>query len=313
MSSGRIAPGSIAFAGSRLNRADHIRGAPDKLAALMDWRARLLVLEGLDPVITPEGRLAWSSLADAIVGGELVFLGLDGQGDTARGCFAEVPPAVPPESLLAGPRSREAMAVLDPAELATFGGARALVGWHARHRFCARCGAATLLAKGGWQRDCVNEACGAAHFPRVDSVTIMLVEHDGDVLLGRQPRFPPDRYSALAGFVEPGESIEEAVAREVHEEAGLRVRDVRYVASQPWPFPSSLMIGCHAFARDRAITIDRTELDDARWFTRADVVQALEAPSRGEDGRAFIAPPPYAIAHHLLRWWLGERSEAFPR
>ena len=160
-----------------------------------------------------------------------------------------------------------------------------------------------MLAKGGWQRDCAG--CGAEHFPRVDPVTIMLVEHDDALLLGRQPRFPQGNYSALAGFVEPGEAIEEAVAREVLEEAGVRVRDVTYVASQPWPFPSSLMIGCHAQADDRALAIDRTELEDARWFTRAEVAEALAASARGARGRAFNTPPPTAIAHHLLRWWTG--------
>jgi len=132
----------------------------------------------------------------------------------------------------------------------------------------------------------------------------MLVEHDGQVLLGRQPRFPAGSYSALAGFVEPGESIEEAVAREVHEEAGVRVRDVSYVISQPWPFPSSLMIGCHAFADDPAITIDTTELEDARWFTRDDVVDAVESIARSEPGRAFRSPPATAVAHSLLINWL---------
>lgn len=132
----------------------------------------------------------------------------------------------------------------------------------------------------------------------------MLVEHEGQVLLGRQPRFPAGRYSALAGFVEPGETIEEAVAREVFEEAGVRARDVTYVASQPWPFPSSLMIGCHALADDPALTIDKTELDDARWFTREQVVEALDATGRGENSSAFGAPPKTAIAHLLLRWWV---------
>jgi NAD+ diphosphatase len=128
----------------------------------------------------------------------------------------------------------------------------------------------------------------------------MLVEHDGRLLLGRQPRFPPRRFSALAGFVEPGESIEEAVAREVLEEAGVTVRDVRYVGSQPWPFPSSLMIGCHSLANNPELKVDRTELEEADWFTREEVAAAM---SGSEDGR-FIAPPPQAIAHHLLKWWL---------
>jgi NAD+ diphosphatase len=158
--------------------------------------------------------------------------------------------------------------------------------------------------KGGWQRNCVNENCSAEHFPRVDPVTIMLVEHDGNILLGRQPRFPPKSYSALAGFVEPGESLEEAVARETLEEAGVKVRDVSYVVSQPWPFPSSLMIGCHAHADDPAITVDKTELEDARWFTRDEVVDAIESIERGESGSAFQAPPRFAVAHILMRWWI---------
>lgn len=287
---------AIAFAGARLDRADHIRNDPAALSALMDWRARLLKLEGIDPVFDPDGGLGWGTLADAADDAELVFLGLmDG-----KGCFAAVPPSGDQRPAFANPRLWQAMAALSPADLATYGGARSLVDWHARHRFCARCGSATRLAKGGWQRSCTNEACKAEHFPRVDPVTIMLVEWQGKLLLGRQPRFPPRRFSALAGFVEPGETIEEAVAREVFEEAGVRVREVSYVASQPWPFPSQLMIGCHSLAESGEIEIDRTELDEARWFTRDEVAHAMTG---AEDG-AFIAPPRHAVAHHLLRWWL---------
>ena len=288
---------SIAFAGAAIDRADHIRSDPEKLAALMDWRARLLRLDGLDPVISPEGTLQWGTLADAGADTELVFLGLA----EGRACFAEVSPALIGSVAPPNPRLWAAMASFSPDELATYGGARSLVDWHARHRFCARCGHATKLAKGGWQRSCTNAACAADHFPRVDPVTIMLVEGaDGRLLLGRQPRYPARRYSALAGFVEPGEGIEDAVAREVFEEAGVRARDVSYVASQPWPFPSSLMIGCHALTDDTEIVIDTPELDDARWFTRDEVVYAMTG---AEDG-AFIAPPPFAVAHHLLKWWL---------
>ena len=290
----------IAFAGSHLDRADHIRTDPQALEGLMDWRARLLRLDGLDPVISPEGGLEWGTLADADPASELVFLGLDEE----RGCFAEVRTSLGGSVAPANPRVWQAMATLAGDELATYGGARSLVDWHARHRFCARCGSMTALAKGGWQRNCLNEGCGAEHFPRVDPVTIMLVEHDGNLLLGRQPRFPAGNYSALAGFVEPGESIEEAVAREVLEEAGVRVRDVRYVASQPWPFPSSLMIGCHAHADDPTVVIDITELEDARWFSRAEVEDAIAASERGERGEAFGAPPRTAVANHLLRWWI---------
>ena len=294
---------SIAFGGARIDRADHVRADPGAIEALRAGGGRLLRLDGLNPVLTADNRLAWGDVSDLTANAELVFLGLDPDHGGA-GCFAEVPAQFPRDAMYPSPVSWQAMTLLSADELATYGAARALVGWHARHRFCAMSGHPTVLAKGGWQRNCIDPDCRAEHFPRTDPVTIMLVEHDGQVLLGRQPRFPAGRYSALAGFVEPGETIEEAVAREVFEEAGVRVHDVTYVASQPWPFPSSLMIGCHAHADDPAITIDRTELDDARWFSREEVVEAMEALDRGVDGRSFIAPPPTAVAHVLLRWWI---------
>ncbi|MEY4239375.1 MAG: diphosphatase [Pseudomonadota bacterium] len=286
----------IAFAGSPIDRADHIRANPDALAGLMDWRARLLKLDGLSPVYDQTGALSWGSLADADPDAELVFLGLmDG-----KACFAEVPGEGATGPAYANPSIWQAMTALDPGELALYGGARSLVDWHARHQFCARCGAGTKLSKGGWQRNC--DSCKAQHFPRTDPVTIMLIEHKGHLLMGRQPRFPARIYSALAGFVEPGETIEEAVARESFEEAGVVVRDVTYVASQPWPFPSQLMIGCHAFTDDPELTIDTTELDEARWFTREELEAARTAGPEGND--TLIFPRPFAIAHNLLTWWL---------
>jgi NAD+ diphosphatase len=131
----------------------------------------------------------------------------------------------------------------------------------------------------------------------------MLVEHRGNLLLGRKAGFPDGSYSALAGFVEPGETIEEAVEREVFEEAGVRVRDVSYIGSQPWPFPSQLMIACHAHADDDTVTVDRTELEDARWFTREQVSEAME---KGPESTSFRAPFAIAVANHMLRWWLEE-------
>jgi NAD+ diphosphatase len=286
----------IAFAGSPIDRADHIRANPEALSALMDWRARLLKLDGLAPIYTNEGALEWGTLADAAADAELVFLGLMG----GKACFAPVPAEGATGPAYANPAIWQAMTALEPGELALYGGARALVDWHARHRFCARCSAPTQIAKGGWQRNC--EACSAQHFPRTDPVTIMLIEHDGQLLMGRQPRFPARVFSALAGFVEPGETIEEAVARESFEEAGVRVRDVSYVASQPWPFPSQLMIGCHALTDDPELTIDKTELEEARWFTREELEAARAAGPEGNETLVF--PRSFAIAHNLVNWWL---------
>lgn len=303
----RLGAGAIAFGGARIDRADHIRSDPAALAALMDWRARVLVFEpGLVPGCDDAGCLAWGTLADCPADAELVFLGmLDG-----KACFAPVPAAGEARPAYALPRIWQALAMLGPEDLALYGAARSLVDWHARHRFCAQCGGATHPAKGGWQRVC--GACRAEHFPRVDPVTIMLVENgEGPgrrLLLGRQPQFPEGRFSALAGFVEPGETIEEAVAREVLEEAGVAVSAVRYVASQPWPFPSQLMIGCHAVAASDELTIDHNELDDARWFTAGEISAALS----GDPAAPFIAPPPQAIARHLLEWWLDQVTAPRP-
>lgn len=283
----------VFFAGSPLDRADHIRSDSAALEGLMDWRARLLKLDTLMPRVGDDGNLVWGTLADSPDDAELVFLGLLDN----KACFAAVPEAG--EARPFDPRALQMLGMLTPRDLALYGGARSLVDWHARHRYCAQCGHATKPAKGGWQRNCSN--CDAQHFPRTDPVAIMLVEHDGRLLLGRQPRFPPKRFSALAGFVEPGETLEEAVAREVFEEAGVRVRDVMYVASQPWPFPSQLMLGCHATADDDALTIDKTELDEADWFTRAEIEQALRD---GDHSETIILPPEFAIARTLIDWWV---------
>jgi NAD+ diphosphatase len=278
-------PPEVFFSGAGLDRADALRGDPARLEALASAAAaRQLVWQDGLPLLDEGGCLCWEEVSDPAL-----FLGLDGE----RPCFSPV--AAGGGDLRA---QFGALAHLSAAEAPLFAAATSLASWHRRHPFCAACGKASAIVRGGWSRQC--GACGAEHYPRVDPVVIMLAEHDGLVLLGRQPRFPPRRYSALAGFVEVGESIEAAVARELWEEAGVRAHDVHYVASQPWPFPSSLMIACVARTDGLALTIDEAELEDARWFSRVEVAAAMA----GSPDAAFIAPPPFAIAHSLLAHWL---------
>jgi NAD+ diphosphatase len=281
------------FTGGLLDRADRLRHDADALAAAMgNWQARLLKLHAFEPEVTDDGRLGWTMLTEAPDDAEFVLLGLD-DGRPRFAAFTPGAGAPPPF------RSPGLFGVLDqlrPGEAAIYAAARSVIDWHARHGFCANCGTATTMFRAGWGRTCPS--CRAEHFPRVDPVVIMIAEHDGRALLGRQPSWPQGRYSALAGFLEPGESVEEAVRREIMEEAGVTVGAVRYVASQPWPFPSQLMIACVGAALDDAITLDTHELEDAIWVSREEVRRVLA----GEQG-AFLAPPPYAIAHTLLTAW----------
>ena len=273
------------FSGPGLDRADALRAQPGVIARLAERpHARELVWSDGLPAIGEDGGLLWRE-----VSAPDLFLGLD--GDSPR--FTAIPDIVEGSRAAFG-----VMANLAANDAPVFAAALSLGGWHRRHRFCANCGMATEIVRGGWSRCC--PACAAEHYPRVDPVVIMLAEHEDSLLLGRQPQYPPGRYSALAGFVETGETIEAAVARELQEEAGIEVADVTYVASQPWPFPSSLMIGCSARALGRGLTIDTTELDDARWFTRDEVAEALRDPDNG----AFRPPPRFAVARTLLERWL---------
>jgi NAD+ diphosphatase len=219
--------------------------------------------------------------------GEAIFLGIEPDGTALFAIAADE----------GGVGLRDAAARLSPADAGLVAYATAMVTWHRTHPHCARCGARTVMAEAGHVRSC--PACGALHHPRTDPVVIMLV-HDGDrVLLGRQARWPAGRYSTLAGFVEPGESIEEAVAREVREEAGVEVGEPRYRSSQPWPFPASLMLGFHVpYAAGDARTND-AELEDVRWFDRAEVA----AMARG-DAAGLQLPPTEAIARRLINEWL---------
>ena len=291
-----IIPG---FTGSPLDRIDAARHDEALVAAMRaDPEALLLLLDGLHPLGAEDGTLGWAPLTEVQIEVELALLGrLEG-----RPRFVALTPGV--SGLKRTPELFAAITALSPEEAGTYAAARSLIDWHARHGFCPQCGHATISFRAGWGRRCPN--CEAQHFPRVDPVVIMLAQHGvGDaarVLVGRQAMFPPGRYSALAGFLEPGESIEEAVAREMHEEAGITVHSVRYIASQPWLFPSQLMIACVAMTDDDQLTIDTTELEDARWVDRAGIAAALA----GDPCAPFLPPPPYAIAHTLFRRWLAE-------
>ncbi|HTI31503.1 MAG TPA: NAD(+) diphosphatase [Sphingomonas sp.] len=281
-----------ALTGYPLDRADHLRHDTDAYAALFDWRARVLILDGVDARLGDDGSLSWGSLAEVEAEAELIFLGL---GED-RAHFVPAPGG-PISAVMRSPAMFQALSVMKAPDAAVFGTAISLIGWHGAHRFCSRCGHPTAIFRGGWGRKCGN--CNAEHFPRTDPVVIMIAEHHGRALLGRNAGWPEGRYSALAGFLEPGESIEEAVRREIFEETGVPTGAVRYVASQPWPFGGSqLMIGCVAEAQDDAITLDPKELSDALWATKDEVRAALA----GAPGR-FLAPPSFAIAHTLLSHW----------
>jgi NAD+ diphosphatase len=281
----------LGFTGVALDRADHLRLADDKIRALAERSdARLMQLAGMDPLLGEDGRLGWTGLNGA-AGSGLIFLGL--AGDTPL--FA---PLEPTAATSDGPPVFVMLGTMAAEDAGLWGMARAVIAWHARHRFCSNCGSATAPFRAGWARRC--DTCAAEHFPRVDPVVIMLAQYEDKVLVARQSRFPPGSYSAPAGYVEPGESIEEAVARELKEETGVTVSNVRYLASQPWPLSGALMVACIADAQDDAITIDPNELEAAMWVDRAGVAAALAR----EESAPFVPPPHYAIANSLFRLWL---------
>ena len=283
----------LGYAGGRLDRADQIRANPGLAAqAFANPDARCLVLDGLDPV-TQDGHLRMEPLAPDARAEDYLLLGLD---EAQRPVFVYLAEETG-DNFVPSTRSRSIVTEVPADEVALYGAARSLVHWHGRHPFCSVCGSRTRPEKAGWARRCGS--CDAEHFPRVDPVVIMLAEHDGRALVGRQHSWPQGFYSALAGFVEPGETIEEAVMREMKEEAGITVHSVRYVMSQPWPFPSSLMIACIAEADDDALTLDETEIQHAFWCDAT----AVRAALAGDSDAPFTSPPPMAVAYHLLKYW----------
>ncbi|HWA03061.1 MAG TPA: NAD(+) diphosphatase [Rhizomicrobium sp.] len=301
----------IPFCGNPLNRASEKRTDTEWVTArLRDPSSLILPMWKLQPfLIGPEkGPLETGflkpGLCESLAAPDApwVLLGLEGE----RALFAlDISAARDPEKEgpLAGlgvfreMRATAMTAGLPDKDIAILGQAKAMIDWHKRHGFCANCGHATAMSDAGYKRSCPN--CHAEHFPRTDPVVIMLATHGDACLVGRGRQFPPNFFSALAGFIEPGETIEEAVAREIHEEAGVRVKNVTYYTTQPWPFPSSLMIGCYAEAEGRDIVVDKTELADAFWLEK-DRAQRLLA---GDPTDTIRMPPPIAIAHHLIRNW----------
>lgn len=311
-----IPEAEITFAGSFLDRADHLRADQEAISRYLCasasrvtpfWRGKpLFDLDQDGP------RLTWLSVADGLIMDcpePIIFMGLD--ADEIAHFAADVSYIAPPDQ---EPAEFVDTKTLDLSDIRKFIDLRAIMGeidhrdagiaaaakgifeWRLTHGFCANCGARNRTAHAGWRFDCPS--CGRQHFPRTDPVAIMLVLDGDNVLLGRQSTWPERMYSLLAGFIEPGETVEEAARREVMEESGIKLGEVRYVTSQPWPFPASLMIGCAARAETTAIDISSEELEDAIWISKAEVVAALE----GRSDR--IAPARKgAVAQIILRCW----------
>ena len=299
----------IGYAGSAFVRHSSESGDGLYEAALAAPNAKLLLFADDSPIfrrrsgeeIGETALLPLSQVDSVRDAPELILLGRLNDSPVFAAAAAEAANALTVQSdyRLLDLRTAAVEGVTGPDELNLLATAKSLLYWHRRNRFCANCGAQTTFARGGFRRDCSQ--CDSQHFPRTDPVVIMLVTWNGQCLLGRSAHFAPNRYSCLAGFVEPGETVEDAVRRECFEEAGVRVGAVRYAASQPWPFPSSLMIGCFGEAQSDNLAVDKQELEDARWFSRDDVRAMLH--DSHPDG--LTAPPAMAIAHHLMRRFVG--------
>jgi NAD+ diphosphatase len=305
MSATADSPALPPFTGMALDRASTERKDADWIRARFADPASLAITAGAEGLLVGEGAAEGNGTAPALVRGpvppghkEPILLGLDG----GTALFA-----VDLDGLAPGERSqavdgnhvmglRDAGALMAPAEAGLAAYVMALLNWHRRHRFCANCGHATDVAEAGYTRHCPR--CGADHFPRTDPVVIMTVEHDDRLLLGRRAGWPPGRLSVLAGFVSPGESAEEAVSREVEEESGIIARDPVFVASQPWPFPASLMLGFHAVSDGGEPRATDGELEEVHWHSRAAIQEAIDG---GDPG--FQLPPPVSIARFLIDRW----------
>ena len=282
-------------------RMAELAGSPLARALVIAGDIPLLRQTGgeLDPLFRMDEPAGFGSVR------ETTFLGVDGDAPVfGIQLDARTPDDQSGDALVSiDLRTLATRGMLPPATLGRLGQAKSLLYWHQRHRFCAHCGQPTTSSAAGWRRECAS--CGAQHFPRTDPVAIMLAVRGDKCVLGRSGRFAATMYSCLAGFIEPGETIEDAVRRELFEESGVHISRVRYLASQPWPFPASLMIGCLAHSTTEELVVDHNELEDARWFTRDEVRAMVE--QRHPDG--LTCPPPIAIAHSLMRAWAVDGEE----
>jgi len=290
----------IAFSGDPLNYAEGKRDPETLQAYLGQTNARAILFHSGKIGIGDGGRPHRVHPSE-LIGHNLynpgpIFLGLDGKRPIFAASLANPEEFLPEENFV---ELRGLGGHLPPADLAMVGRAKSLFDWHVSHRFCVSCGTATNSLEGGIKQSCPS--CQTESFPRVNPVVIMLVTHGDRILLGRSPGWPEGFVSALAGFVSPGETPEEAAMREVEEEAGIKTKNPTYMFSQPWPYPSQLMIGIRLEAINTDITLDTKELEFAAWYSREDVKAVFE-----KRGDAFIRPPRIAIAHQIMRQWLGE-------
>ncbi len=311
------------FSGNPLDRADQLRADPEIFGKIMDRDDARFVLLAHDydqpsdkgtlslpsdsRILTDQaGDIAWqtSRKCKFLPAGTTIFLGLENSEPRyaiqVKGNIDELNTMFEADGCKFRDGRGIAFKLSGPhPSLGIIAQAKSMLLWHESHRFCAKCGHESTMVKAGYERKC--GACDASHFPRTDPVVIMLVRKGDKALVGRGKNWPEGHYSALAGFMEPGENIEEAVAREIFEEVGLRTKHVTYKASQPWPWPSSLMIGTEAWVEDGDLSIDSNEIEDAIWITKNDVLASIR-----EESSLRLMPPAFAIAHSLIKSWLEE-------
>lgn len=290
----------ISFSGAQLNHLEDKRDPTSLQNYLKDSKARAILLNKGNPAVKENGEL-YMIHPQELIGKNIeepgpVFLGTDNHGPLFAFTLESSQSLAPDDAFQ---EMRFIASHIDPQSLAIAGRARSLFDWHRTHRFCSNCGKESHPVLGGLYRSC--PACETDHFPRVNPVAIMLILNGNDCLMGRSAGWPQGAYSALAGFISPGETLEEGCAREVKEEVGLDVKNIRYLFSQPWPFPSQLMMGLICETDQRELNINKAEIEDALWFSKDTVRDVFETKSE-----AFLRPPNFTIANQILRYWLAE-------